>query len=170
MVAFVERPSCSHCLKVSSAQGYPAEGILCLYSAKSIFAKEEDIELEAKFGKSARCLWSRKPILALSTKEEEIGMETEEKGGEEAEMIREEGEEAKGEFLEDSLRDELELTLPCSDLLHPRINDDHSLSSDFSKFEQVKHSFEFDCSLVSPSRNPLSSFRALRLRTRRRVN
>lgn len=78
MSRLTERPVCSHCLKASSARGIPAEGVICLYSANSIFATEEDIELEEKFGKSERCLWSQEPILALSKKDGDVEMVKEE--------------------------------------------------------------------------------------------
>ncbi|GAA5927323.1 hypothetical protein JCM1841_002208 [Sporobolomyces salmonicolor] len=52
------RPACSHCIKSAAARGIPASSVKCLYSAASMFAKEEDIQLEAKLGgRGARCLW-----------------------------------------------------------------------------------------------------------------
>ncbi|GAA5868074.1 hypothetical protein JCM1840_003677 [Sporobolomyces johnsonii] len=52
------RPACSHCIKSAAARGIPASSVKCLYSAASMFAKEEDVELEAKLGgRGARCLW-----------------------------------------------------------------------------------------------------------------
>lgn len=72
------RPACLHCLKVSAAQGIPPQGVICLYSAKSVFAREEDIEIEAKFGKAARCLWSKDPVMVISAKtEQDVEMRTE---------------------------------------------------------------------------------------------
>ncbi|GAA6003643.1 hypothetical protein JCM10207_003524 [Rhodosporidiobolus poonsookiae] len=56
-----DRPACALCLKAATAEGYPASGVRCHYSAASQFAKKGDAELERELGgRGARCDWGRK--------------------------------------------------------------------------------------------------------------
>ncbi|GAA5841851.1 hypothetical protein JCM9279_003130 [Rhodotorula babjevae] len=55
------RPACALCIKGAVAEGRPASGVRCLYSASSVNATAADKELEAQLGgRGSKCAWGEK--------------------------------------------------------------------------------------------------------------
>ncbi|POY73413.1 hypothetical protein BMF94_3751 [Rhodotorula taiwanensis] len=53
-----DRPACVQCIRGAATKGYPADGVHCVFSAASVFAKKEDVAFEAQVGgRGAKCIW-----------------------------------------------------------------------------------------------------------------